>query len=143
MKLEDLETFKKVAKSLFTSLEPITDEGLIRNGVKQNTIDELRNRHIIGPNGPKGVFINWKDNKYFPGATIAGMTTELQYQKARKSEEINKVISELLMHVAEDCDDVMIKEQLTDIAEAIEDENTAFLYGMLNGELGESTNELF
>lgn len=143
MKLDDLEIFKKVAKSLFTSLEPITDESLIKNGVKQNTIDELRNRHIIGPNGPKGVFINWKDNKYFPGATIASMTSELQYQKAKKSEEINKVISELLMNVAEDCDDVMIKEQLTDIAEAIEDENTAFLYGMLNGELDESTNEVF
>lgn len=143
MKLDDLEIFKKAAKSLFTSLEPVTDEGLIKNGVKQITIDELRNRHIIGPNGPKGVFINWKDNKYFPGATIASMTTELQYKKAMKSEEINKVISELLMHVAEDCDDDTIKEQLTNISEAIEDENTEFLYGMLNSELGESTNELF
>lgn len=143
MKLDDLEIFKKAAKSLFTSLEPVTDESLTKNGVKQSTIDELRSRHIIGPNGPKGVYINWKDNKYFPGATIASITTELQYQKATKSQEINKVISELLMHVAEDCNDVMVKEQLTDIAEAIEDENTTFLYGMLNGELGECTNELF
>ena len=30
MKLDDLEIFKKAAKSLFTSLEPVTDEGLIK-----------------------------------------------------------------------------------------------------------------
>jgi hypothetical protein len=142
MKLEDLETFKKVAKELFTSLEPITDNSLISNGVKESTITELRDRHIIGPNSQR-VFINWKENKYHPGATIASLMLELQHQKAVKSQEINKVISELLMHVAEDCDDVMVKEQLTDIASAIEDENTAFLYGMLNGELGECTDELF